>query len=303
MKKKFIILKNLIKTESKYFYIKSLKREKYMKFLEKEYKVRTGKKLDLKSPRTYTEKMQFAKLHKNTPLKTELTDKYKVRKWVSEKIGEKHLIPLLGVWDRFKDIKFDELPSKFVLKTNHSSGWNLVVKDKDEINYKKEKLKFNRWMKKNFAYSGDLQLHYKEIEPKIIAEEFIEDSNGKLTDYKFFCFDGKVHFCWIDEGRFSNHYRNVYDLNWDLLPWTQHNYSNTPYPLNKPENFEKMIEIANVLCQGFSHVRVDLYNVDGEIYFGEMTFTNGSGYELIHPDKFNTLLGELWDLNIEDNGR
>lgn len=129
-----------------------------------------------------------------------------------------------------------------------------------------------------------------------MAEKFTEDSNGKLTDYKFFCFDGNVHFCWIDEGRFSTHYRNVYDLNWNLQPWTQHKYSNTPYLVDKPQNFEEMIHIAKVLSEGFSHVRVDLYNVDGEIFFGEMTFTNGSGYELIYPEEYNNMLGDLWVL-------
>lgn len=167
-------LSNIIKGEIKYHYIKNLVFSEQEKFLEKEYRLRTGKKLDLRSPKTYTEKMQYAKLYENSSLKTELTDKFKVRNWVSTKIGEKYLIPLLGVWDDFQEINFDTLPNKFVLKTNHGSGWNLLVKNKSDINFFKERLKFGIWMKKNFAYYGDLQLHYREIEPKLWRKNLLK---------------------------------------------------------------------------------------------------------------------------------
>lgn len=301
MKKILLKLKTQLRDDLKYIQIKSLRTKHYEKFLKNEYKSRTGKLLNIKEPRSFTEKMQYAKLYRNTPLKTELTDKYKVRNWVSDKIGSQYLIPLLGVWDNYDEINFDLLPSEFVLKTNHSSGWNLVVKEKNKINHRKEKIKFDKWMKRNFAYAGDLQLHYKDIEPKIIAEKYIEDKVGELTDYKFLCFGGKVYYCWIDVGRFSRHYRNVYDLNWELQPWRLHTYDNTLKPISKPKNFDKMVEIVRVLCEGFSHVRVDLYSVDEKIFFGEMTFTSESGYGLIYPEHYNNIIGELWDINYKEN--
>src|SRR5699024_10866712 len=174
---------------------------------------------------SYTEKMQYAKLYLDTPLRTKLADKYKVRNWVSEKIGDEYLIPLLGVWDSYSEIDFDLLPDKFVLKTNHGASSNLIVKDKSVINHKKERAKFDKWLNKNFAFStGTIQLQYRDIKPKIIAEKYIEDSHGELNDYKFLCFSGEVYYCWIDVGRYSKHYRNVYDMNWNLQPWNQHTY-------------------------------------------------------------------------------
>lgn len=291
------LIKN-IKQETKYLYLKNLSSDKYESFLKKEYKERTGEDLDIENPRTYTEKMQYAKLYLNSPLKTKLTDKYLVRDWVKEKIGSDYLIPLLGVWDNFSDIDFNELPKKFVLKTNHSSGWNLVVNDKENLDYQKAKRNFDRWMSKNFAYNKDLQLHYKDIEPKILAEEFIQDSTGDLKDYKFMCFNGKPYYCWVDMGKNKKQYRNMYDMEWNLQPWNVNVFENFPDLIPEPENYGKMVELAEILAQGFSHVRVDLYNVDGEIYFGEMTFTSSGGYTLMYPKKYNRVLGDLWDIDL-----
>lgn len=241
--------------------------------------------------------MQYSKLYNNPPTKSMLTDKYLVRKWVSTKIGEDYLIPLIGVWDNFSEINFDNHPKQFILKTNHGVGTNVIVKNKEKFNYYRTKIKFNRWMKMNFSHN--LALHYKEIEPKIIAENFIQDSEGNLNDYKFLCFHGEVYYCWVDIDRNNNHKRNVYNLNWDLQDWNQHTYPNTESKLEKPENFDEMVEIAKILCQGFSHVRVDLYNVDGKIFFGELTFSNSSGFELIYPHSANQMLGNLWRLPMD----
>lgn len=280
----------------KYLYLKNLKPEKYEGFLKKEYKNRTGEKLNLETPTKYTEKMQYNKIYLATPLKTKLADKYKAREWVSEKIGSQYLIPLLNVWDRYEEIDFGTLPQKFVLKTNHAAGWNLIVEDKSKIDHECEKKRFDSWQKKNFAFYTDLQLQYRDIERKIVAEEFIQDSKGLLPEYKFFCFDGEVHYCWEIVGRGSEEYRNVYDLDWNLQPWKFQGHDNSPYQTRKPANFDEMIKLAEILSQDFSHVRVDLYNVDGQIYFGEMTFTSTGGYRLIEPEQYNYLLGSLWDL-------
>lgn len=280
-------------------YYKNLPTKKYEKEIRKIYETRTGKELNLKNPETYTEKIQYAKLNGDLEIKARLADKVKVREWVIQKIGDEYLIPLLGVWNNIAEMKISELPSQFVLKTNHGSGTNIIVKDKTKLNYIKTYIKLFEWMNTNFAYNGSFELHYKDIKPKILAEKYITDSNGELNDYKFLCFEGKVYYCWIDVGRFTEHYRNVYDLDWVLQPWSQHTYSNTPWNIEKPKNFEKMVHIAEKLSENFSHVRVDLYNVDGKIYFGEMTFTNGAGYELIYPEKYNEILGSYWILDNE----
>lgn len=287
-----------IKSNIKYYFLKNMQADKHISFLEKEYKKRTGEELDIENPKKYTEKIQYAKTYLNTPLKTRLSDKYLVRDWVTEKIGYEYLIPLLGVWDSFSEINFEELPNRFVLKTNSGSGTNLIVKDKSQLDYKEAKKKFDKWMNTNFAYYGDIQLHYKDIEPKIIAEKYIEDSSDNLPEYKFLCFNGKVYYCWFIVTESGEEYRNVYGLDWNIQPWSINNiYDKYPEPLPEPQNFDKMIEISKILSEGFSHVRVDLYDVDGEIYFGEMTFTSGGGYSLIYPEKYNYMLGDLWDLD------
>lgn len=260
------------------------------------YKRAIGRKLDWNNLNAYTEKMQWAKFYDTTPIKTTLSDKYLVREWVAEKIGAEYLIPLLGVWDRFSEIDFDALPDRFVLKTNHGSGSVIIVKDKSRFDKVDAGKRFDDWINVDYAYATGYELQYSGIKRKIIAEKYVETELGELQDYKFLCFDGKPYFCWVDLGRFGKHTRNVYDLDWKLQPWNQYTYGNSATPIPKPKNFEKMIEIATVLCQGFSHVRVDLYNIEGKIYFGEMTFTNGCGFDRIIPDKYDFMLGELWKI-------
>lgn len=271
---------------------------KYENKISKIYKKRIGKNINWNNPTTYTEKMQWEKLYDNNPLKVELSDKYLVREWVKEKIGEKYLIDIYGVWDSFSEIDFKKLPKSFVLKTNHGSGTIYIVKDKNKIDYNEVKNLFDDWMQMDYAFCTGFELHYSKIRRRIIAEKYIETDNDDLQDYKFLCFDGKPYFCWVDVGRFSNHKRNVYDLDWNLQKWNQSEYGNTDETIPKPNNFSEMIKIAGKLCQGFSHVRVDLYNVKGKIYFGEMTFTNGSGFDKIVPDEYDLILGNMWKLDM-----
>lgn len=267
-----------------------------VKFVEFLYARAIGRKLNWNKLEAYTEKMQWVKLYDATPIKTRLSDKYLVRDWVKDKIGEKYLIPLLGVWDTYDEINFEELPNQFVLKTNHGSGTVVIVKDKKTMNTKESEKLFKDWMKTDYAYAMGCEMQYSKIDRKIIAEQYLETEYGELQDYKFLCFNGKPYFCWVDMGRFSTHTRNVYDLNWNLLPWNQHLYGNYKEPLPRPKNFDTMVKIASTLCQGFDHVRVDLYNVNGDIYFGEMTFSNGSGFDRIVPDKYDYELGKLWNI-------
>ena len=283
--------------------LESLPEEKYNNLIEKEYLKVFGNILDWNNLRTYTEKMQWEKIYNKNPIKTTLTDKYAVREWVEGKIGKDYLIPLIGVWDSFDNIDFDLLPKQFVLKTNHGTGTNLIVKDKNKINMRRAKRMFDDWMKTDYAFTNSLQLHYRDIKRKIIAEKYLETNLGELQDYKFLCFDGKPCFCWVDLGRYSKHTRTVFDMNWKLQPWTQASYGIANYDIPMPKNFDMMIDIANILSKGFSHVRVDLYNVDGKIYFGEMTFTNGSGLDPIIPKEYDKVLGDYWKLSKNKDGK
>lgn len=273
--------------------------DKYAELIENEYLKVLGHSLNWDNLQTYTEKMQWEKIYDKNPMKTVLADKYRVREWIENKIGNDYLIPLIGVWDSFDDIDFNSLPDQFVLKTNHGTGTNLIVKDKEKLNIKRTKIMFDDWMKIDYAFTNSLQLHYRKIPRKIIAEKYLETDLGELQDYKFLCFDGKPYFCWVDLGRFSKHTRTVFNMKWELQPWTQATYGIASHEIPKPKNFDKMVEIATILSKGFSHVRVDLYNVDGKIYFGEMTFTNGSGLDPIVPEKYDKVLGDYWKLPID----
>ena len=268
--------------------------EEIKNIIEKEYSSRIHEPIDWKNPKKYTEKIQWRKLFLKDERLTEYSDKILVRDYVKKIIGAEYLIPVLGVWDSFEEIDFESLPNSFVLKTNHGSGTNIIVKDKTELDRKTAKTLINGWMKTDFGYSHGFELHYSEIIRKIYAEKYINVINNDLEDYKFLCFNGKAYYCWVDVDRNGDHRRNVYDMEWVLQPWGQAK-KNTTKNLPKPENFDLMIELAEKLATGFSHVRVDLYNVDGKIYFGEMTFTNGSGYDLITPREYDYELGKLWD--------
>lgn len=270
-------------------YYKSLRWEDRPAELMLWYHQRTGKFLDLENPETFNEKIQWLKLYDSTLLKTRLADKYLVRRWVKDKIGEKYLIPLLGVWKTFDDINFDELPDQFVLKTNHGSGSVLVVSNKMELDKIDAKNKFDKWLKKNYGCMGGQELHYWNIKPVIIAEKFI-DSIDHLCDYKFLCFNGEVKYIWVDSNRFIDHRRDFFDINWNHISVIQ-KCSNADHVPKKPDNMEEMIHLAQVLSQGFSHVRVDFYNIKGKIYFGEMTFTSANGGELMDPQSFDKELG------------
>lgn len=285
--------------EISYRYLKGLHPDQYREALEEWYYQKTMTKLDLDNPKTFNEKIQWLKLYDSTPEKTRLADKYLVREWVKEKIGEEYLIPLLGVWSKFDDIDFDTLPDQFVLKANHGSGWNVIVKDKASLNIEATRIKFNNWMKKNFAFCNGLELHYKDIEPKIIAEQYIEAGINGVNDYKFLCFNGNIELIWVDVDRFGEkHFRNIYSPDWELLPVTITYPNNVVLDL-KPVAHKKMYELASELSQEFVCARVDFYEVNGKLYFGEITFTSESGYSKFSPNEFNFELGSKMKLPID----
>ena len=259
------------------------------------YNEKSGHDVDFSNPKRYTEKIQWRKLFGLTPEMSRLSDKYAVREWVSEKIGEEHLIPLIGVWDSVEDIDFDTMPQSFVLKTNNASGTNIIVPDISLFNIVAAKRRLKRWMDMQYGWLT-FEKQYLAIKPRIIAEKFMIDSESNdLADYKFLCFHGVPKYVWVDSDRHANHKRAVFDMNWKLAEWNQFSYGLPLHLPTRPDSFEEMKTCAEVLCEGFSHVRVDFYTINGKVYFGEMTFTNGSGFEQIEPDEYDYILGSMWN--------
>lgn len=288
----FMTMKNGYRTVM-HAYRKRIPKEEYPKYLSKKYKKIFGEELNLQHPKKYTEKLQWLKLYDDNPLRAELTDKAAVRDWVAQKIGEEYLIPVVGIYDSVDEIDFDSLPEEYVIKMNHCSGWNIIVNKENPANVPRIKRKIRKWMKLNYAYWNDIEPHYATIKPRIVIEKYIVDSKGELNDYKFLCFDGEVKYFWIDFERKTGHRRNTYDTEWNLQPWNQNQFGAYQGKVEKPQNYDDMLRVAKILCQGFCHVRVDLYNVDGKVYFGEMTFTSASGFAGIYPKEYEYKIGKL----------
>ena len=253
--------------------------------------------LDLNNPVSYNEKVQYRKLHDPRRLeKARLTDKYLVKQWVSDKIGESYLIPTYGVWDQFEDIDFDSLPEQFVLKATHGCKMTMVVEDKTKLDYAFASKQFDLWMKTNFAYCNGLEMHYKDIQPRIIAEQYIENKAGDLYDYKFWCFDGRVEYIQFLSNRSEELLMSFYDRSWNLQPF-RYDHPNHPYPVERPAHLDEMIRVAEQLSEGFDHVRVDLYDTESTgVKFGEMTFSSSSGYCVWSPSQADYIMGELWKI-------
>jgi hypothetical protein len=246
---------------------------------------------NLKHPTTYNEKLNWLKLHDRNPLYTRIVDKYEVKKYIAEKIGEEYIIPTLGVWDHFDDIDFGALPNQFVLKCTHDSEGLVICKDKSKLDLKAAKEKIEAALKLNFYYIGR-EWPYKNVKPRIIAEQYMEDHvDGELRDYKFFCFDGEPKAMFVASDRAINATKfDYFDLEYNHLDIKQH-YPNAG-EVRKPVTFEKMIELSKVLSKGMPHVRVDFYEVDGKLYFGELTFYHFSGFMPFQPAKWDMTFGD-----------
>lgn len=247
---------------------------------------------DLKNPQTYNEKLNWLKLHDRNPLYTKMVDKYDVKKYVSRLIGDEYIIPTLGVWNHFEEINFNELPNQFVIKCTHDSEGIVICKDKSKLDLEEAKVKIEDALKCNFYYIGR-EYPYKNVKPRIIAEEYMEDHvNGELRDYKFFCFDGMPKAMYIATDRSKNDTKfDFYDLEFNHLDLIQH-YPNASVPIRKPETFDKMLELSKMLSKELTHVRVDFYEVDGELYFGELTFYHLSGLTPFQPAKWDKIFGD-----------
>lgn len=265
--------------------------------LKRDFFQRMGRPLNLDNPESFNEKLQWLKLYNRNPLYTTLVDKYAVKKWVSEKIGEKYVIPTLGVWDKFDDIDFDKLPNQFVLKCTHDSGGLVICKDKTKFDIEAARNKLNSSLKRNYYYSVR-EWPYKNVPPRIIAEKYMEDSHdAELRDYKFYTFNGEPKFLLLATNRQSKETPlcfDYYDMEFNHLPLTNHWHpNNITNPPHQPQNFSEMKKLCRILAVNIPHVRVDFYEVNGLIYFGEMTFFDMGGFLKIHPDSWEREWGDL----------
>lgn len=255
-----------------------------------------GKIVNLDNPVLFSEKLQWYKLNYHDPLMQVVANKYTVRKYIEE-IGYGHLLnDLLGVYTDVSQIDFDKLPDQFVLKGTHGSGFNIIVKDKAQLNRRRAKMLMRSWLRQHIAWSGR-EWVYEKMPRHIIAEKYLEDETGELRDYKFYCFNGKPTFMQLEVGRGTDHNtRNFYDMDWKLMPFGKELPHNPDIIVPRPAMFDEMKRIAADLCKPFQYVRVDLYQVGGKVYFGELTFFPAGGAPDFVPADYDEYVGKMWRL-------
>ena len=264
------------------------------------YFVTTGKLLNFKHPVSFTEKQQWLKVNDRHPEYTQLVDKLAVRDHINEVLGEGHLFPLLGKWERFEDIDFDSLPEQFVIKCNHDSGSTNIIKSKSELTPEKlSEMKefYNRRLSRNYYYAGR-EYPYNGIKPYIIAEQLMKDESApdkSIEDYKFFCFGGEPKVMFVATDRSTDCRFDFFDMDFNHLDIVNI-HPQADKPIAKPEMFEEMKEIAAKLSKGIRFVRIDLYELNGKIYFGEYTFFHGGGFRRCQPEEWERKLGDWIDL-------
>lgn len=267
-------------------------------FIKWEYFSGMGKFPNIKHPVRYNEKLQWLKLHDIHEEYCKMVDKYEAKEYVRPIIGDEHIIPTLGIWNTFDEIDFEKLPNQFVLKTTHDSGGVAVCKDKSESTIRKARKIINKSLKHNYFFEHR-EYPYKGIKPRIIAEKFMVDESGtELKDYKFFCFDGEPKMLFVATDRPFDTRFDFFDMEWNHLPFKQ-GHPLASKKIKQPKGFEEMRRLAKVLSKGFPHVRVDLYDVNGQIYFGELTFFHFSGNVLFEPDEWDFKIGEWLKLPID----
>ena len=271
---------------------KNIIRLKDKKYLELMYLKRMNRKIDIENPKTFNEKLQWLKLYDRRPEYTKMVDKYEVKEYIASIIGEEYVIPTLEVYNKFEEIEWDKLPNQFVIKCTHDSGGLVICKDKANLDIKKTKKKINKNLKKNYYYPGR-EWPYKNVKPRIIIEKYMEDQNNKdLKDYKFMCFHGKVLCSFVCSNRHSKEGLKIdfYDLNWNKMPFKR-KYPNSDITMEKPLNYDLMIQLSEKLAKEIPFVRVDFYEINGHVYFGELTFYPGSGVEEFEPELYDYELG------------
>jgi hypothetical protein len=281
--------KNLIRQSYKYYF---RDREKV---LLHDFKLRLGRPLNLANPRTFNEKINWLMLNWRDDLATLCSDKYEVRKVVRERYGDSILNTLYGAWDRPEDIDFDQLPDQFILKVNNGCGQHIFCNDKAKLDRKEVNRILGKGLREKYNIHG-YEWCYEHIKPKIICEKLLFQDNTVPIDYKFFCNFGEPRFMFVGSERATATKFDFFDLDFNHYP-VRHNYDNSPKPLERPKGFEKMIEIARVLSQGFPFVRIDLYDIDGQILFGEYTFFHNAGRVKFEPEAFDEIFGDMIDIS------
>lgn len=272
-------------------------------FLKLTYWINFGKKLDLNNPKLFNEKIQWLKLYDRKSEYIDMVDKIKVKNIVADLLGEEYIIPTLGVWDSFDDIDFDLLPNQFVLKCNHDSGSVIICRDKSLFDIQKARRKLNKNLKKNMFYWGR-EWPYKNVEHKIFAEKYMEDGNNGLRDYKYFVFNGEAKFIYISEGLEDHNNAKIsfFDLKGNLLPFKRLDFRSFDNNIdNLPGDFSKMEELSTKLAASInsSFVRIDLYNINGKIFFSEITFSPCSGFMSFSPPEWDSTIGKWLKLPKE----
>lgn len=266
------------------------------------YRLRFGYWMDLDNPSTFNEKLQWLKLYDRQSVYIKLVDKYEGKSLIGEVIGSEHIIPTLGVWDNVDDIDFETLPNQFVLKCTHDSGGLVICKDKDNLDKSKAKRKLKKCLANNY-YNEGKEWPYKHVKKKIIAEKYLKDTSNKdndLRDYKFFCFNGTVEFFKIDFGRFVEHHANYYDRKGNLLPFGEVSCPPKEIDMPMPLNLDKMISMAERIAHNYPFMRVDFYDVEGNIFWGECTLYPASGFGAFTPSVWDGEIGKLVKLPLNN---
>lgn len=261
-----------------------------------------GRQPDLESPKTFNEKILWLNLNDRRPVKTVCADKYAVRDWVSERIGDQYLIPLVGVFEDARDIDLDSLPDGFAVKATHGSGWNLIVHDKKQLDWTAETHRLNDWLASSY-YPYLREWQYRDIRPRLVIEELMLDEHGRIpSDYKLLCLTGaeaQTIIVEVDLDRHTRHSRNMYDLDWNRLPFRL-TYPASDEHVPRPDRLDEMVEVARSLSRGFPFVRVDLYSTAEGLRFGELTLTPDGGGGRFEPPEWDRRLGDLIELPTAD---
>lgn len=264
------------------------------RFIEKKYELHLNKRLNTDNVSTFNEKLQWLKLYERKPEYTTMVDKYKVREYISKKIGEEYLIPLLGVWDNPDEIDFNALPNKFVLKCNHNSGLGMCIcKDKSNLDVDKVKRELRRGLKQDYYLTGR-EWPYKNVQRKIIAEQFMKSDKGGLTDYKVHCFNGVPKIVLVCKDRFTKTglTEDFFDVEWNHLDLKRPKQNNSSTAIAKPNELDEILKLSAKLSKNIPFLRTDFYIIEGKVYFSELTFYPTSGFEKFEPEKWDEILGK-----------
>lgn len=262
------------------------------------FALKMGKKLNLQDPQTFNEKLQWLKLYDRKPEYTTMVDKYEAKKYVADRIGEEYIIPTLGAWDSFDEIDFDSLPNQFVLKCTHDSGGLVICRDKMNFDKAAAKKKIDASLKRNY-FLVHREWPYKNVKRRVIAEQYMEDpAEPSLVDYKFYCFNGTPKFLYVSKGLEDHATASIsfLTLDWQFAPYERMDYKPLSVLPPKPKNLEKMTEIARVLCQGMDFLRVDMYEINGKVYFSELTFSPCAGFMPFKEPEYDMEIGQMLTL-------